>query len=469
MRSKRWLALVATGALLGAACGNDDGDSSPTTAAPETTAAAPETTAAAPETTAAPATTAAPEPTGYAVDLSNCEDPETAAAPIEGDIVIGTSVPLSGGPAVLFAPYAAGFQAFFDSINAQGGVNGQQYQAIVKDDQYLANLAVTNVEELIGSDGAHIISGVIGSPGNAAIQEDLNAQCIPHLWAATGAPSWGAIDEYPWSSGALIVYDVEARGWLEFAKSQFPDGGTAGLFYVNNEFGQSYANAFKELAGEYGFELVAEEKIDAADSGAPSGQMTNLAAADPDIILAVPLGAQCIGYMIEQGNAKAANPEFAPLTYITATCANPVFFGPPGPAADGVYTSANLKDVNNPDNQANDAAVKAYLEAFAASGSDANPGGIAVAGWIAAELTHHVVQQAAETCGFVSQECVINAVRNIDYVPSLYRDGLSATMGPDDAYAAEGLQIQQWSVEAGGFVDASEVLDFDGTTGVLGR
>jgi branched-chain amino acid transport system substrate-binding protein len=465
MARKRWLAVAAAGALLGAACGNDDGDSSPTTAAPTT--AAPATTAPGDDTT--PDTTEAPAPSGYAVNLDDCEDPDAAAAVIDGDIIVGTSVPLSGGPAVLFAPYGAGFQAYFDYINAQGGVNGQQYKALVKDDQYLANLAVTNVEGLVESDGAHIISGIIGSPGNAAVQEDLNALCIPHLWAATGAPDWGAIDEYPWSSGALIVYEVEARGWLQYAQSQFPDGGTAGLFYVNNEFGQSYATAFKALAGEYGFELVAEEKIDAADSGAPSGQMTNLVAANPDIILSVPLGAQCISYMIEQGNAKAANAGFTPLTYITATCANPVFFMPPGPAADGVYTSANLKDVNDPDNQANDDAVKAYLEAFAATGSTANPGGIAVAGWIAAELTHHVVEKAAENCGFVSQECIINAVRNIDYVPSLYREGLRALMGPDDGYVAEGLQIQQWSVDAGGFVDASEILDFDGLTGVYRR
>jgi branched-chain amino acid transport system substrate-binding protein len=465
MRSKRWLAVAAAGALLGAACGNDDGGSAPTTAAPGTTAAP---TTAAPGTTDAP-TTDAPAPTGYVVNLDDCEDPEAAAAPIEGDVIIGTSLPLSGGPAVLFAPYSAGFQAYFDYINAQGGVNGQRYKAIVKDDQYLANLAVTNVEELVESEGAHVISGVIGSPGNAAIQEDLNAQCIPHLWAATGAPDWGAIDQYPWSSGALIVYEVEARGWLEFAKSQFPNGGTAALFYVNNEFGQSYATAFKALVAEYGFDLVAEERIDAADSGAPSGQMTNLVAANPDIILAVPLGAQCIAYMIEEGNAKAANTSFTPLTYITATCANPVFFGVPGPAADGVYTSANLKDVNNADLRANDPAVKAYLEAFAGSGSSADPGGIAVAGWIAAELTHHVVVQAAKNCGYVSQECIINAVRNIDYVPSLYRDGLRAVMGPDDGYVAEGLQIQQWSLAAGGFVDASDVLNFEGTTGVYKR
>ena len=95
---------------------------------------------------------------------------------------------------------------------------------------------------------------------------------------------------------------------------------------------------------------MAEESIEAADSGAPSAQMTNIVAAAPDAILAVPLGAQCIAFMTELGNAKAANPDFTPDMYQTATCANKIFFGA---VANGGATAClhveNLKDVNNPD------------------------------------------------------------------------------------------------------------------------
>ncbi len=78
--------------------------------------------------------------------------------------------------------------------------------------------------------------------------------------------------------------------------------------------------------------------------------MTNLVAAAPDAILAVPLGAQCIAFMTELGNAKAANADFAPDVYQTATCANKVFFGAvANGGSTGVFTSSNLKDVNNPD------------------------------------------------------------------------------------------------------------------------
>jgi branched-chain amino acid transport system substrate-binding protein len=476
-RTRSVLAVAIAGALALAACGDDSSSESDDTAAAATTAAVADTTAAAPDTTEAAAdtteapaeetTTSAAEGGGtFAINTDDCEDPDAANAVIEGDIKIGTSIPLSGGPAALFAPFGDGFTAYFDYINAtEGGVNGQTLVPVIKDDQYTADLTKAAVDELLFEDQVALISGVIGSPNNGAIIEDMNAQCVPQLWAATGAPLWGAVDTFPWTTGLLVPYPVESKVFLEFAKQQFPDGGTAGIFFVNNEFGQAYVEAFKEHAPEYGFEIVAEESLDAADSGAPAGQLTNLVAADPDIILAVPLGAQCIAFMSELGNQKAANPEFTPIVYQTATCANPVFFTPPGPAADGVYTSSNLIDVNNPDN-ATIPEVAEYLEAFRSVAPDGNPGGIAGAGWLAAELTVHVLKEAAAMEGGLTRANIMNASRNIDYQPSLYRGDLRAVMNADDGFIAEGTQIIQWSVAEGKFVDVGDIIDVEGTEGI---
>jgi branched-chain amino acid transport system substrate-binding protein len=481
MSRRKLVALAATAALVIAACGGDDDEESTSTEAPEATEApaatdAPEATDApaatdAPEATDAPAATDAPTDTeapsgggeAFVADLDACEDPDAASAVIEGDIKIGTSIPLSGGPAVLFAPFGDGFQAYFDFYNeTNGGVNGQTLVPVVKDDQFTADLTKTNVDELVFDEEVALLSGIIGTGNNLVVQPDLNAQCIPQLWASTGASNWGDVENFPWTTGLLVPYPIEVEAFLSLAEGEL-GGGTVGLIYVNNEFGQAYAEALDEKAEEYGFEIVAEETIDAADSGAPAGQMSNLVAADPDIIIAVPLGAQCIAFMTELGNAKAANADFTPLVYQTATCANPVFFGAVANGGnEGVYTSSNLKDVNNPDN-ASDPDVVAYLEAFAASGSAADPGGIAVAGWLAAELTAHVLEQAAAT-GSLTRASVIEAARNIDYVPSLLRDGLTAQMDATDGYIAEGTQIQQWS--GGGFVDVGEVINLEDSLGV---
>ena len=488
VRSRKLVAFAATGALVFAACGSDDdgggtddhrrrggrdrhhrrdgggdrhhrrdggGDRHHRRDGEEETA----TTDAMEEETDGDTSGAA-----FAVDTSLCDDPDAATAPIEGPIKIGTSIPLSGGPAVLFAPFADGQQAYIDYYNAEfGGVNGQELELVVKDDQYTADLTVANVEELIFDDEVDVIAGVIGSPNNLAIQDDLNAQCIPQLTASTGAPNWGDVENNPWTTGLLVPYAIESQLWAE--ESAADGATTAGLFYVNNEFGQAYAEAFGEAAAENGIEIVATETIEATDSGAPSGQVTNLVAADPDTILAVPLGAQCIAFMTELGNQQAANPDFDATVYQTATCANPVFFGAvTNGGADGVFTSQNLKDVNNPDVAANDPGAVAYLEAFAATGSDADPGGIAGAGWESMEVAVKAIQEAADA-GNLSREGIINAARNVNYSSLLLLDGLTYVMNADDGFLAEGTELRVWSDGDGGFVVAGDPIDFNGTLG----
>ena len=480
--SKRLLALAAVGSLVFAACGSDD-NSSDTTDAPADTEApaateAPADTEAPAETdapadtgattdTEAPADTEAPDASGeaFAADTSACDDPEAATAPIEGDILIGSSIPLSGGPAVLFAPFGAGMQAYVDYYNAEnGGVNGQQLQLTVKDDQYTADLTKANVDELVFDDNVALLTGIIGSANNLAVQADLNAQCIPQLWAATGAPNWGEVDTNPWTSGLLVPYAIESEVWAQYIESEYGEGATVALFTVNNEFGQAYVDAFTESAAAHGIEIVAQETIEAADSGAPSGQMTNIVAANPDAILAVPLGAQCIAFMTELGNAKAANPDFNPAVYQTATCANPIFFGAvSNGGADGVFTSSNLKDVNNADVVASDEKVSTYIDNFTAAAPDADPGGIGAAGWVAMELTVEAIQQAADA-GNLSREGIINAVRNIDYTASLLRDGLNFKMDATDGFIAEGTQLTAWN--GTGFDDVGEVVNLEGSLGV---
>ncbi len=488
VRSKQLVAFAAAGALVLAACGSDDDSgSTETTAAAEDSGDETATTEAMEEETATTeameeetatteameeetdTTEAMEEDTGggeaFAVDTSTCDDPDAATAPIEDSIKIGTSIPLSGGPAVLFAPFADGQKAYIDYYNSEfGGVNGQELELIVKDDQYTADLTVANVDELVFDDQVDLIAGVIGSPNNLAIQDDLNAQCIPQLTASTGAPNWGEVDTNPWTTGLLVPYAIESQVWAEFAAAE--GATTAGLFYVNNEFGQAYAEAFGEAAAENGIEIVATETIEASDSGAPSGQVTNLVAANPDTILAVPLGAQCIAFMTEIGNQKAANADFDASIYQTATCANPVFFGAvANGGADGVYTSNNVKDVNNPEIASSDEGVIAYLEAFGATGSEADPGGIAVAGWLSMEVAVKAIQEAADA-GNLSREGIINAARNVDFTPGLIEDSLTYKMGPDDGFMAEGTRIQVWSDADAGFVPNGDPINLEGTLGV---
>ncbi len=475
VKTKKLMALAAVGALTLAACGSDDdsadtGDTTPTeTDAPENTDAT--------DTTDAPESTDAPDSTdadsgdasgaAYVVDPENCDDPDAATAPIEGGLKIGTSIPLSGGPAVLFAPFGDGQQSYIDWYNeTNGGLDGAPIELVIKDDQYTPDLTKANVDEMIFDDDIDLLAGIIGSGSNLAIQADMNALCVPQLWASTGASDWANIDEYPWTTGLLVSYAIESRVWAEYIAEEVGDGATTALFYVNNEFGQSYAENFKELAAENGIEIVAEEVIDPADSGAPSGQMTNLVQANPDAILAVGLGGQSSAFMTELGNAKAANPDFDPLVYMTATAANPLFFGAlvENGGSDGVFTSSNVKFVND-EQFADDEAVQTYLEAMATYAPDANAADTSVlAGWLSMELAVYVAEQAL-AAGDLSQAGIINAARNIDYVPGLLIDGITASMNAEDGFYAEATQLVRWDDATETFVVAGDAVDYNGSLG----
>ncbi len=478
VKTKKLMALAAVGALTLAACGSDDdsadtGDTTPVeTDAPEATETtdAPESTEA-PESTDAPETTEAEEASGaaFVVDPEACDDPDAATAPIDGSLKIGTSLPLSGGPAVLFAPLAAGQQAYIDYFNAEfGGIDGQPIELVVKDDQYQADLTVANVDELIFDDEVDMLSGIVGTPNNLAIRESTNAQCIPQLAAATGAPDWGDIENYPFTTGLLVPYEIEVRVFGDYVLEQFGEGATVGLIYVNNEFGQAYVSLMEAYAEENGLEIVAQETIDAADSGAPSGQMTNLVQAAPDAILAVPLGAQCIAFMQELGNAQAANAGFDPAVYQTATCSDSLFFNAASNGgADGVFTTLNITDPNNP-LYADDEGLQTYLAAMAASAPDANAlSTIAIAGWLSMEVAVQAAVDAAEA-GDLSRVGIMNAARNVNYAPSLTLDGLSSIMNAEDGYTSEGTQLVQWSDADKYLVPVGEVSNYEGSLGVYG-
>ena len=138
--------------------------------------------------------------------------------------------------------------------------------------------------------------------------------------------------------------------YVEDIVREFPDGATAALFYINNDFGQVYSDAFEELAGEQQH----RDRRHPDDRGA-----RDRAAAGPDRQHRRQRPGRDHGrrrsapsaptFASELVNAKAANPGWEPRVYITNTCASPLILGIAGAAADGLITSSNqgLKDIGN--------------------------------------------------------------------------------------------------------------------------
>jgi branched-chain amino acid transport system substrate-binding protein len=467
----RLAAMLAASALLVAACGGDDETTSTTAATGETEA--PEATDApgatdapagtdAPDATEAPGTTAAEGGEAWTVNVDDCADPDAATAAIEGTIKIGSVMPLTGGPAAAFAPVAEGLQLYVDYANAQGLVPDYTLELTIEDDQYNKDLTPGATEKLLQDDEVNLFAGMIGSPNIAAVRDLLNEECVPQLASNTGSPLWGDVENYPWTTGQLVPYTAEARIYAAQMKELYPDGATVAMFYVNNEFGKVYYDAFTAIAPDYGLEIVEEQTIEATDGNPPTAQLTSIANAAPDVIMAIPLGAGCPTFLKELANVKAQNAGWEPQVFQTNTCAARLFLQAlAGDAGIGTITSSNGKDIGDPAN-AEDPGVKAFLEAFAAAGlaSDLTT---TAAGWAVGEATVNIINAAIES-GTLSRQSIIEAARNLEYTPSLGRDGVVYKMnGVDDAYAFESLQVLQWNGTT--FDELGDVItEFEGTT-----
>ena len=118
---------------------------------------------------------------------------------------------------MLFKPFGDGMQAYVDYYNTEfGGINDQPIELVITDDQYTADLTVQNVDSLIFDEEVDMLAGIIGSPNNLAVMDDLNAQCYPQLWNATGAAEWGDVEGHPWTSGLLVPYEIESKVWADY-------------------------------------------------------------------------------------------------------------------------------------------------------------------------------------------------------------------------------------------------------------
>lgn len=439
--SYRVLALAVAGSLAIAACGGDDGASTDTS----------------PATTEAPATTDAPSDGAWAVNTDDCVDPDAANAPIEGSIKIGSAMPLSGGvAAAAFAPVKDGFEAYVQYANEKKILGDITIEVAIEDDQYNKDLTPAAIDKSLDG-GAHLFSGIIGTPNNAAVRDLLNEECFPQLLALTGSPSWGNAEQYPWTTGILIPYDVESRAYATLLAEMFPDGANIGLFVVNNEFGQAYVEAFKEAAPEFNLTIVDEQTIEATETAPPTAQVNSIAAKRPDAIFAVPLGAGCASFLTEVANAKAANTGWEPEVFLTATCASSLILALAGDAANGLYTANNLVDVLDPTTAALPAVAEyiAFMEGLGKSDIVTTAG----AGWHTAEMTVLILKQALESEEGLTRASIINAARNFDQVGMLTRVGVRMKMsGLADQFIAESLQVVQYDATTKLFTDIGSLI-----------
>lgn len=399
----------------------------------------------------------------WAVDTSDCPDPDAVNAPIEDEVVIGSVIPLSGPVAAAYQPVAQAMQAYVDYANANDLLPGHTIRLQVEDDQYNPANTPAAVENLLDS-GVHLITAVIGTGSVEAVRDTLDEECYPLLNVATGDPRWGTeAEEYPWLTGSLIPYDLETRAYVEDIVATVEDP-TIAAFTTNTAFGEAFLEGLEGSVDEAGLEIVVEESIDATDESPPSAALNAFADAEASVIVAAPLGVQCINFLNELAAVKAANDGWDPVVYMTTTCAaSALIMGVAGANGEGVLTVTTGPDLTDPDVAAESPNAE-YIALMEAAGlGDIITTGLA--GWTFAETTVHQLQQAAASPDGLTRASIINAARNMNYHPMFALDGVNAiTDGMDDPYQAESMYMARWLASENHYELTGAFYDYETTT-----
>ncbi len=151
-------------------------------------------------------------------------------------ITFGTHQPMTGPAAPGYSEIAPASQAFFDYVNAHGGVYGRKIHLIIKNDQYNPTLTVQVVHQLVLQDNVFGIFEGLGTPTHTKVVGFLNSSKVPDLFVSSGCPCWDNGASQPETFGWLPNYTIEGK-ILGQAIEQKYKGEKIGVLYQDDDFG----------------------------------------------------------------------------------------------------------------------------------------------------------------------------------------------------------------------------------------
>jgi branched-chain amino acid transport system substrate-binding protein len=201
------------------------------------------------------------------------------------EIKIGNINPYSG-PASAYGLIGKTIGAYFNKVNAEGGINGRKITYISYDDAYSPPRAVEQVRKLVESDEVLLVFQPLGTPGNTAIQKYMNSKKVPQMFVATGATKWNDPKGNPWTIGWQPNYQSEGRIYAQYVLKNHP-AAKIGILYQNDDYGKDYVKGLKDGLGDKAKTMIISElPYETADPTVDS-QIINLKASGADVFFNV--------------------------------------------------------------------------------------------------------------------------------------------------------------------------------------
>lgn len=352
------------------------------------------------------------------------------------EIKIGNIMPYSG-PASAYAAIGKIEEAYFNKINAEGGINGRKIKFISYDDGYSPPKTVEQARKLVESDNVLLIFGSLGTSTNSAIRKYMNEKKVPQLFVASGASKWNDPRQYPWTMGWQPSYASEARIYAKYVMKEKPEA-KIGVLYQNDDFGKDYLKGLKQGLGPKASMIVLEEAYDSSEP-AIDEHVVKLKASGADVFISITSPKFAV-----QGIKKAAEINWHPMQIISNVSAS--ISGVLEPAgieiSQGVLSATYTKDGSDPQWNADDGMKKFYnfLAQYQPKANKLDAG--VVFGYAAAQTMVKVLQMCGDD---LTRENVMKQAASLkDFEPDTLLPGIKINTGPDNFAPIEQLQMMRF-------------------------
>lgn len=124
---------------------------------------------------------------------TTCDPNQKSPGVTASEIKVGATMPLSGSAAAGGVGASAGAKAYYDMINAAGGVKGHKLSFTVLDDEYKPATAERQMRALVQRDRVFAIAGGEGTPNFLAVVPLLEREQVPAISPYAPSSELGSI------------------------------------------------------------------------------------------------------------------------------------------------------------------------------------------------------------------------------------------------------------------------------------
>jgi branched-chain amino acid transport system substrate-binding protein len=361
----------------------------------------------------------------------------------DSEIKIGNIMPYSG-PLSAYALIGRTEAAFFNKINAEGGINGRKINFISYDDAFSPPKTVEQARKLVESDEVLLVFQSLGTPTNNAIRQYMNLKKVPQLFVATGATQFGDPKSFPWTMGWQPTYQTEGRIYAKYILQHHPQG-KIGILYQNDDSGRDYIKGLRDGLGVEAAKrmIVAELPYDPSETTVDS-QVVTLKTMGADIFFN-----ETSPKFAALAIRRAAEIGWKPVQFL-ASISNSVgsVLKPAGlENAKGILSTNYVKDATDPawkDDPARKEWV-AFMDKYFPEGDKSST--FSVYGYLTAQTLVQVLRQCGDE---LTRENVMRQAANLKNLElGMLLPGIKLNTSPNDYFPIEQMQMSRFTGEHG--------------------